>query len=144
MERILFYGDRSPRRTGDLGLPDRISARAGDKKLKSWMKWAPLSTRPIVLLGEAHTGHEVHMPHQVLRKVQPPISVLVSPSEITGAQLVNQLRTHHFWIDSSTMRAAIGGCWNGALCTRRPLKLTAHHIGKMSGMTLAARYGQIG
>ena len=79
--------------------------------LSKWMEWAPTATNPLIFLDTAHKGLEILLFQKNLGKFRAPVAVSVAPSEIAGEYLPNQLRTQHFWIDSSTMGDALGGCW---------------------------------
>ena len=113
-------------------------------QLARWLEWAPAAVKPLIFLRVAHTGHEVLLFQKHLSKLLSPAAVLVTPSEITGSCVSNQLRMQHFWIDSSTMGGAVGGCWDVFLCARKPLKLTIAQCHRADGVTLAGRYEFIG
>ena len=113
-------------------------------RLEEWMEWAPTDVAPAILLGTANTGREIVQFQKLLSKIQPPLAVLVTPSEVTGVNSANNLRTHHFWIDSSSMGDVLGGCWNVFLRTKKPLALSITPVNDTGGITLAARYETIG
>ena len=93
-------------------------------QLSRWLEWAPIAVKPLIFLGSAHTGHEVLMFQKHLSKLMAAVAILVTPSGITGEFVSNQLRTQHFWVDSSMMGDVLGGCWDVLLRTRNPMKLT--------------------
>ena len=93
------------------------------KRLGRWLGWGPTAKEPYILMGTAHTGHEVMLPQRQLRKVTAPVAILATPSEITGAFETDNLRSQHFWVDSSTTGDVLGGSWGVFVCTRLPLKL---------------------
>ena len=110
--------------TGILAHPAEYRFTSVVTQLAQWLEWAPVAVKPRIFLGSAHTGHEVSLFQKHLTKLMEPVAILVTPSEITGAYVSNQLRTQHFWIDSPTMGDVIGGCWDVFLRTRTPMKLT--------------------
>ena len=95
LRRYLFPG-----RIGSGVRPPEYRFSPETEKLQNWPQWAPVARRLLVMLGAAHSGHEIRNFQIKMEKIQPPISVLVTPSEVVLTSVSYPLRPQHFWIDS--------------------------------------------
>ena len=89
-------------------------------------------------MGTAHTGKGVWTFHHKLETLQPPIGVLVTPSELADFRIAGPVWAQHFWVDSAAIGDLLLGRWNVFLRTKKPLTLPT--IGYATGMTMVARY----
>ena len=92
-------------------------------------------------MATAHIGHEVGAFHHQLGNIQPPIGVLVTPSELAEFRINGPLRTQHFWVDPLEVGDVLGLRWGVFMCTSNPLTLST--VGYAAGMTIAAKYVDI-
>ena len=113
------------------------------EKLQNWMHLTKLTKRPLMILGTAQSGLEIRSFHTLLGRIQPPVAILVTPSEVTS-DMATPLWTQHFWIDSPAIGDVLGGSWNVYLRTRRTSTLTGPAIKSLRGATIASRYEQLG
>ena len=120
----------------------RFSPVVGE--FQNWPRGSTLAKRPLMMMGEAHSGHELRSFHTLLGEIQPPIAVLVTPSEVVLASISSPLWAQHLWIDSSAICGVLGGSWNVFVRTRRPLKLSVSSTESTCGTTIAPRYEQMG
>ena len=111
-------------------------------KLKGWLALGAVAQRPLFFLVASHKGREIRSFHQQLKKILPPVGILITPSEIVEARANNPLRAQHFWIDSSAVGDVLGGCWGAFLCTRKPMVLST--VWYATGTTLATKYEEMG
>ena len=73
------------------------------EKLQNWLQRAPVAQRPRVMFGTSHSGHEIRICHIQMKKIQPPVAVLITPSEAVLASVPYPSRAQHLRIDSSVI-----------------------------------------
>ena len=78
-------------------------------QLQGLLVWGPAAQRPLFLLGAAHNGNEIRAFHHQMKKLQPPVGISTTPSEIVELKAANPRRTQHFRIYSSAVGGLLGG-----------------------------------
>ena len=109
------------------------------RQLASWLTWAPVAQRPLILAGAAYTGNEVQQFRHLMMRAR----TLMTPSEI----LCNMDRpgwTQRYWVVSSAYGDVIGGRWGIFLKTQTPLKLQCAASGFSMDNAIADQYLLLG
>ena len=110
-------------------------------QLQRWLVCGQAGQKPLIFMGTSHTGQEVMTFHHRRKTLQPPIVVLVTPSELAEFRISWPVWTQRFWIDSAPIGDLLGGSWNVFLCARAPLAFST--VGYTTGMTLETKYADI-
>ena len=127
---------------GELGLSMRpIEYRfiSAIRQLAPWLTCALLAQMPLVLIGPAYTGNEIHQFHELMTRERTPVSIPTTPSGILWT-IDRPGRTQRYWVDYSVYGDVLGGRWDIFLETQTPLTLQSAICGFNTESAISDQY----